>query len=110
MTTQLQISGFRATVLYYQWPRGNLDRVGRRFVRSLRQTMASYQKVRRNPYSDENWNDLRVIFPSVQNLYLILFFQVKLARCTEAFDIMELEMDRIYDQNVPLDLRVLRSE
>ena len=110
MTTQLLFSGFRATVLYYQWPRGNLDRVGRRFVRCLRQTMASFQKVRRNPYSDGNWNDLRVIFPSVPTLYLILFLQVKLARCTEAFDIMELEMDRIYDQNVPLDLRVLRSE
>ena len=65
MTTQLLISGFRATVLYYQWPRGNLDRVGRRFVRSLRQTMACYQKVRRNPYNDAHWNDLRVIFPSV---------------------------------------------
>ena len=65
MTTQLLISGFRATVLYYQWPRGNLDRVGRRFVRSLRQTMASYQKVRRNPYNDAHWNDLRVIFPPV---------------------------------------------
>ena len=73
MTTQLLISGFRATVLYYQWPRGNLDRVGRRFVRSLRQTMACYQKVRRNPYSDAHWNDLRVIFSSVQNLYLIPF-------------------------------------
>ena len=65
MTPQLLISGFRATVLYYQWPRGNLDRVGRRFVRSLRQTMACYQKVRRNPYNDAHWNDLRVIFPSV---------------------------------------------
>ena len=65
MTTQLLISGFRATVLYYGWPRGNLDRVGRRFVRSLRQTMACYQKVRRNPYNDAHWNDLRVIFPSV---------------------------------------------
>ena len=62
MTTQLLISGFRATVLYYQWPRGNLDRVGRRFVRSLRQTMACYQKVRREPYNDSHWNDLRVIF------------------------------------------------
>ena len=62
MTTQLLISGFRATVLYYGWPRGNLDRVGRRFVRSLRQTMACYQKVRRNPYNDAHWNDLRVIF------------------------------------------------
>ena len=73
MTTQLLISGFRATVLYYQWPRGNLDRVGRRFVRSLRQTMACYQKVRRNPYIDAHWNDLRVIFSSVQNLFLIPF-------------------------------------
>ena len=110
MTTQLQISGFRATVLYYQWPRGNLDRVGRRFVRSLRLTMASYQKVRRNPYSDETWNELRVRFPPFQDLYLILFFQVKLARCTDAFDMLELEMDRIYELNVPLDLRVLRPE
>ena len=65
MTTQLLISGFRATVLYYGWPRGNLDRVGRRFVRSLRQTMACYQKVRRDPYNDAHWNDLRVIFSSV---------------------------------------------
>ena len=63
-TTQLLISGFRATVLYYGWPRGNLDRVGRRFVRSLRQTMACYQKVRRDPYNDAHWNDLRVISPS----------------------------------------------
>ena len=64
MTTQLLISGFRQTVLYYGWPRGNLDRVGRRFVRSLRQTMACYQKVRRDPYNDAHWNDLRVISPS----------------------------------------------
>ena len=63
-TTQLLISGFRQTVLYYGWPRGNLDRVGRRFVRSLRQTMACYQKVRRDPYNDAHWNDLRVISPS----------------------------------------------
>ena len=110
MTTQLLFSGFRATVVYYQWPRGSLDRVGRRFVRSLRQTMSCYQKVRRNPYSDANWNDLRVRFSLLQNFYLILFLQVKLARCTDAFDLLELEMDRIYDQNVPLDLRVLHPE
>ena len=110
MPIQLQIAGFRATVLYYQWPRGNLDRVGRRFVRSLRQTMASYQKVRMNPYSDETWNDLRVRLPYFQNLYLILFFQAKLARCTVAFDRLELEMDNIYESNFPIDLRLLRSE
>ena len=72
--------------------------------------MASYQNVRRNPYSDEAWNDLRVRLPYFQNLYLMLFFQAKLSRCTDAFDRLELEMDTIYEDNVPLDLRVLRSE
>ena len=36
MMTHLHFSGFRATVIYYEWPMGNLDRVGRRFVRTLR--------------------------------------------------------------------------
>ena len=89
---------------------GNLDRVGRRFVRSLRQTMTAYQQVRMNPYSDDTWNDLRVRIPCFQNLYSIIFFQDKLARCTVTFDRLEVEMDDIYEANVPIDLRLLRSE
>ena len=89
---------------------GNLDRVGRRFVRSLRQTMTAYQQVRMNPYSDDTWNDLRVRTPCFQILYSIIFFQDKLARCTVAFDRLEAEMDDIYEANVPIDLRLLRQE
>ena len=72
--------------------------------------MASYQKVRMNPYSDETWNDLRVRLPYFHSPYLIDTFQAKLARCTVAFDRLELEMDTIYEANVPIDLRLLRSE
>ena len=60
MMTHIQLPGFRATVIHYEWPMGNLDRVGRRFVRTLRQTMSAYQQVRENPYSDDTWNVLRV--------------------------------------------------
>ena len=89
---------------------GNLERVGRRFVRSLRATMTAYQQVRLDPYSDAAWNDLRVRTPCFHNLYSIIFFQDKLARCTVAFDRLEVEMDDIYEANVPIDLRLLRSE
>ena len=47
-------------MIYYDWPLEDLDRVGRRFVRTLRQTMTAYQGVRANPYSDSHWNVLRV--------------------------------------------------
>ena len=60
MMIYIQLPGFRATVIHYEWPMRNLDRVGRRFVRTLRQTMSAYQQVRENPYSDDTWNVLRV--------------------------------------------------
>ena len=110
MMTHLHFSGFRATVIYYEWPMGNLDRVGRRFVRTLRQTMTAYQQVRLNPYSDDTWNVLRVRTPCFQILYSLFYFQEKLSRCTTAFDRLEAEMDDIYEANVPMDLRLLRQE
>ena len=110
MMTHLHFSGFRATVIYYEWPMGNLDRVGRRFVRTLRQTMMAYQQVRLNPYSDDTWNVLRVRTHCFQILYSLFYFQEKLSRCTTAFDRLEAEMDDIYEANVPMDLRLLHHE
>ena len=70
MLIQIYLPGFRATVVYYEWPMGDLDRVGRRFVRILRQTMTAYQQVRASPYCDVSWNVLRVSICCYQIYYL----------------------------------------
>ena len=110
MMTHIYPPGFRATVIYYEWPMGNLDRVGRRFVRILRQTMTAYQQVRASPYCDVSWNVLRVRIYCYQTYYSSSFFQEKLTRCTTAFDRLETVMDEIYEANVPMDLRLLRHD